>query len=141
MASLTCNVAIVGAGLAGLAAADLLKSLGLTVTILEAENRAGGRLLTHRLPTGEHFELGAFSFVNGEQPLGNFVSRFALPVIQHSQMDRSYWFKEWHGKMSEKGAFLEGKEQEVPLAQLMSLFKKALESIDEDVSFAKRCNV
>ena len=38
------RVVIVGGGAAGLSAAYTLKRLGLTATLLEAENRVGGRL-------------------------------------------------------------------------------------------------
>ena len=43
------NVIVVGAGLAGLAAAKVLLDAGYTVTILEASERYGGRVQTYRL--------------------------------------------------------------------------------------------
>ena len=62
------DVVIVGAGVAGLAAAEVLGREGLTVAILEARSRVGGRIRTQRirgwpLPV----ELGA-EFVHGARP-------------------------------------------------------------------------
>ena len=48
----TCDVAIVGAGPAGLAAADFLAGRGLAVWLLDENPRIGGQLL--RMPTGMH---------------------------------------------------------------------------------------
>src|SRR6185436_19152953 len=42
------KVVIIGAGFSGLAAGYELKSAGYTVTLLEARNRIGGRVLTFR---------------------------------------------------------------------------------------------
>ena len=41
-----CDVAVLGAGLAGLCAARDLIGAGLNVAVLEARDRAGGRTLT-----------------------------------------------------------------------------------------------
>ncbi len=41
------KIAIVGAGLSGLAAASTLEQGGVDVSLFEAENHAGGRMLTH----------------------------------------------------------------------------------------------
>jgi len=43
------NVAVVGAGIAGLTAAYYLKKYGYTVTVYEASNRVGGRMTTDRI--------------------------------------------------------------------------------------------
>jgi len=53
------DVVVVGAGLAGLAAALELERAGTSVAVLEARDRVGGRLLNHELASGEAIELGA----------------------------------------------------------------------------------
>src|SRR5262245_9347325 len=55
------RVLILGAGLAGLAAAYKLKNAGYEVIVLEGQERVGGRVLTARegFIAGGHAELGA----------------------------------------------------------------------------------
>jgi monoamine oxidase len=53
------DVLVIGAGLAGLAAAERLVEAGLTVTLLEARDRVGGRAWTERDQDGAAYELGA----------------------------------------------------------------------------------
>ena len=52
------DVAVVGAGLAGLSAATQIHSAGRSVVVLEARGRVGGRNLDHPLAPGKVVELG-----------------------------------------------------------------------------------
>jgi monoamine oxidase len=52
------DVAIVGAGAAGLSAAKALQAAGLTSVILEARHRVGGRAFTNTAALGRPFDMG-----------------------------------------------------------------------------------
>ena len=52
------DVAIVGAGAAGLAAAKTLGELGVPFVVLEASHRIGGRAYTEAVGSGQPFDLG-----------------------------------------------------------------------------------
>jgi monoamine oxidase len=52
------DVCVVGAGFAGLTAALRLRQSGLTVVILEARDRVGGRVWTERLSVGAPVDRG-----------------------------------------------------------------------------------
>jgi len=68
---------VIGAGVAGLAAAGELRRQGFRVGVYEARDRIGGRILTHRderIPVP--MELGA-EFIHGEAPLTERLLREA----------------------------------------------------------------
>ncbi len=63
------DVAVLGAGAAGLAAAADLAQSGHSVAVIEARDRVGGRVLTRFDPRTSHpMELGA-EFIHGEAPV------------------------------------------------------------------------
>lgn len=61
------SVIVVGAGMAGLAAARRLQEAGFEVTVLEARDRVGGRMHTDTNATGTTLDLGA-SWIHGHHP-------------------------------------------------------------------------
>jgi len=63
----SCDVVVVGAGLAGLAAANHLSGAGLVVEVLEASDGVGGRARTDRHPDGFLLDRG-FQLVNPAYP-------------------------------------------------------------------------
>lgn len=67
MTSRSTDVVIIGAGIAGLAAARTLAERGLSVVVLEARDRVGGRVFTERTPEGALVEHGA-EFIHGRAP-------------------------------------------------------------------------
>src|SRR6267143_1795063 len=65
---LSCEVIVIGAGAAGLAAADELAHAGRPVLVLEARSRIGGRCWTRHFPgLSAPVELGA-EFIHGRPP-------------------------------------------------------------------------
>ena len=58
------DVIVIGAGLAGLRCATDLVAAGLDVLVLEARDRVGGRVCSHRFTNGQGCERGA-EFIDG----------------------------------------------------------------------------
>jgi monoamine oxidase len=72
------HVVVVGAGFAGLAAADALAREGVDVTVLEARDRVGGRVWSRELGNGAVVELGAEFVLPGNDTMRAYVDRFGL---------------------------------------------------------------
>lgn len=68
------SVAVIGAGMAGLAAAGALARAGANVTVYEARTRIGGRVVTSTLWPDLPCDLGA-SWIHG--PIGNPIKKLA----------------------------------------------------------------
>jgi monoamine oxidase len=77
---------IVGAGAAGLAAASLLSQHGQSVCVLEARDRIGGRIHTHRDPdVAIPIDLGA-EFIHGAAPATiRWLRRSNTPIVDAAQ--------------------------------------------------------
>lgn len=83
------DVLVLGAGVSGLAAAARLAQAGCTVSVLEARDRVGGRVLTRRGASWPvPVELGA-EFIQGRIPaLFALAQQAGLPVVE---LDGSRW--------------------------------------------------
>jgi len=72
------SVLIIGAGAAGIYAANLLKKYGVSVTIIEASNRTGGRIVADTTFADIPVELGA-EFIHGNRSLLVDLIKFVAP--------------------------------------------------------------
>ena len=78
------NIVIIGAGISGLAAAYKLKQNGVNVTLIEARNRIGGRIFTHKF--GDEnltCELGAEWVGKSHTRLIELCKEFGLELHNH----------------------------------------------------------
>ncbi|HST14593.1 MAG TPA: NAD(P)/FAD-dependent oxidoreductase [Gaiellaceae bacterium] len=69
---------VVGAGFAGLAAADALARAGVAVVVLEASDRVGGRVWSERLANGSIVERGAEFVLPGYEAMRELATRLGL---------------------------------------------------------------
>ena len=76
------RVFVVGAGFAGLAAALALHDAGIAVTVLEARERAGGRVWSTTLTNGAIVELGAEWIQRDDAAVHDLTSRFEVPLVE-----------------------------------------------------------
>lgn len=90
------DVCVIGAGVAGLIAADTLLAAGLSVDVFEAQAAVGGRVKDTVLANTVSLELGA-NWFSSQQPLIKAqIERFGLETVKtHNDGDHLIW---WDGK-------------------------------------------
>jgi monoamine oxidase len=86
------RVVVLGAGLAGLGAAYNLMRHGYDVTVLEAQDRPGGRVQTlrHGFQRGGHAELGAIRIFESHEYVRRYVSEFGLELTPYDSGTRAF---------------------------------------------------
>ena len=117
------DVIVIGAGAAGLAAAESLSAAGLKTLILEARGRVGGRIYTVH-EGGFSIELGA-EFVHGKPPeILDLAGVGALPLKKPGGRN---WFATEDGRIVPEGE--SGNEDEI--------WQKLEQFSGEDISFTE----
>lgn len=121
------SVVIIGAGFAGLAAAYKLKNAGWNVTVLEARDRIGGRVFSHKFKgTDLICELGAEWVGESHERLKGLCHDFNIPLQKHQFDDyllrdgRVFSPGQWGFSAQAKAAFeklIKGYDKLTPLQQ------------------------
>jgi monoamine oxidase len=75
------RVIVIGAGFAGLAAAEALHADGLEVVVLEARDRVGGRVWSQTLPDGSVVERGAEFILPDDEVMRATARRLGLDLF------------------------------------------------------------
>jgi monoamine oxidase len=86
------RVVVLGAGLAGLGAAYNLMRHGYDVTVLEAQDRPGGRVQTVRegFQRGGHAELGAIRIFQSHEYVLKYAREFGLELMPYDTGTRAF---------------------------------------------------
>ena len=122
------DVLVVGGGIAGLTAARRLTTAGLRVTLLEARDRLGGRILTHHTADFS-VELGA-EFVHGRpEEIFGLAAEAGIAIVPVEGQFRRKMKNNWAGadRLMSK---VEKLFEEMPAGQPDRSFRQYLESAD-----------
>jgi monoamine oxidase len=88
------DVVIIGAGVAGLSAALVAKEKGLTYKILDARNRIGGRVYSHKLKNGLVVERGGEWLGKTHTEILGFCKKYGVQLEPHRYKNPRYFTKE-----------------------------------------------
>lgn len=116
MQNLDADIIVIGAGIAGLAAAQKLRYSGHKVLVLEARDRSGGRIQTEEHQQ-EFYDLGA-SWIHGieNNPIWNIVQEHGIETIVFNYHEAAFY--------KHTGEMLDKTEQSLLDDALAYLFEK-----------------
>lgn len=123
------SVVVIGAGIAGLAAARYLTSNGFKVTILEARNRAGGRIWTDDL-LGTAVDLGA-AWIHGQH------NNPVIDIVAHANIKTSPTSFTTSLLLDESGNDMRGWKETLFAARanrIMHRLRRVAKGLDNDIS-------
>jgi monoamine oxidase len=116
------SVVVIGAGLSGLAAAYELKSVGYDVTVIEARNRLGGRVLTFDSFVPNRFIEGGGELIGRNHPLWiAYAEKFGLKLVPIAEPDTT--------QPIELGGKLVSAEESARLWKAMDSLSKRMDGI------------
>lgn len=87
--------AVVGAGITGLSAAHALRRAGAEILVLDRASRAGGVIVTERLPGGALVEGGPDSFMLADDAIPNVAGELGIAGRIVRQAEHGSWI--WDG--------------------------------------------
>ena len=127
------SVLVLGAGMAGLTAALALLRRGHSVTVIEYQNRVGGRLISLPLKSGQFSELGGGHFRSNMPYTLNYIRAFGLPVLSVNDGLPRYMFDGKTGMAADPASWpwdLTGEERSVSVAASLNryLFRLGLDT-------------
>lgn len=112
---------VIGAGFAGLAAAYRLKNAGWNVTVLEARDRLGGRVFSHKFVGADLIcELGAEWVGESHERIKALCSDFKIPLQKHQFQD--YLLQ--NGKVSRPGEWGFSVKAKAAFEKLITQYEK-----------------
>lgn len=125
------KVIVVGAGLAGLTAAVKLKEMGAKVSLIEARERVGGRVLTIRgaFAQGQHAEAGGDFIDEGQQEITRLVEEQGLSL--RSILRKGFAFVRHPGPSQRRRHILSGEEVWETLVHALCPLVAAYRTVDK----------
>lgn len=121
------KIAVIGAGLAGLSAADVLAQNGHEPIVFEARDRVGGRTWSLRLDDERVIERGAEFIYSTDYAVRALAARFQLPIVSHGVR---------FARRTVAGGFVSASELEADIAQLENALVRLQENGNTSISFA-----
>lgn len=132
MAEITRDVVIVGAGAAGTTAANELKKAGLSVVVLEARDRVGGRLWTD-VVDGAMLEIGGQWVSPDQEALKETISELGLETYRrYREGDSVYIGRDGERRRFTGEIFPVAPETEQEIVRLIDVLDDMVARVDPD---------